>query len=227
METDTPSAEAGKTSDNGTKRLSLRERNKLEKFARIQDAARTLFSDKGYDETTMREVADTASVSLGTLFSYAHDKRDLLFLVVTDALERKNAAVFESVPSQLPLLEQFMYVFRGFYEFFGAEPQLSRLVLREMTFFSEGPHALRLQQDRRWMHEEFERMVRAAQTRAEVRSFDDSRDSRKIAGLIFAIYAAHIREWLNEPVAPLEDGLEDLRDSLRLLFDGVAVRQAR
>jgi AcrR family transcriptional regulator len=207
--------------------LGLRERNKLEKFARIQEAARSLFNEKGYDETTMREIADTASISLGTLFSYAHDKRDLLFLVVTAGLERKNAAVFGAVPTDKPLLEQLLFIFRGFYEFFGAEPQLSRLVLREMVFFSEGPHATRLQSDRAFMLEKFGGMVKDAQKRGELRTFSGSKGHRKIGDLIFSIYAAHVRQWLQEPVAPLEVGLRDLRDSLTLLFEGIAAERTR
>jgi AcrR family transcriptional regulator len=206
------------------KPLGLRERNKLEKFVRIQEAARSLFREQGYDETTMREVADTASVSLGTLFSYAHDKRDLLFLVMTAELERKNADVFEAIPVDKPLLGQLLFVFRGFYEFFGAEPKLSRLVLREMVFFSEGPHARRLQQDRAFMLEHFGRMVKDAQKRGELRTFSGGRGHRKIGDLIFSIYAAHVREWLREPVEPLETGLRDLRNSLTLLFEGIMAR---
>ena len=46
----------------------------------------------------------------------------------------------------------------------------------------------------------------------------------KIGDLIFAIYAAHVRDWLREPVEPLETGLRDLRDSLTLLFEGIVAR---
>jgi AcrR family transcriptional regulator len=207
-----------------TKPPGLRERNKLEKFVRIQEAARSLFRDKGYDETTMREVAGTAGVSLGTLFSYAHDKRDLLFLVISDSLERKNADIFGAIPAGKPLLDQLLFVFRGFYEYFGAEPQLSRLVLREMVFFSEGPHATRLQSERAVMLARFGKMVRDAQKRGELRTFSGTKGHRKIGDLIFAIYSAHVRDWLREPVAPLESGLRDLHDALTLLFEGIMAR---
>ena len=66
--------------------LGLRERNKLDKLQRIKHAARTLFIEKGFDETTTREIARRAGVALGTLFLYATDKRDLLFLICTDEL---------------------------------------------------------------------------------------------------------------------------------------------
>ncbi len=64
-----------------------RERNKLEKLQQIKQAARKLFIDKGFDETTTREIALQAGVGVGTVFPYAENKRDLLFLVANDELE--------------------------------------------------------------------------------------------------------------------------------------------
>ena len=66
---------------------SRRELNKQDKLRRIKAAARALFIGRGYDETSMREIAQRAGVALGTPFSYAADKRDLLFLAVNEELE--------------------------------------------------------------------------------------------------------------------------------------------
>ena len=46
-----------------------------------QEAARELFLAKGFDNTTIREIALRAGVGLGTVFVYAKNKRDLLFLI--------------------------------------------------------------------------------------------------------------------------------------------------
>ena len=71
------------------KRLAVRfpgcaSRASLSKLRRIKDAARELFIAKGFDDTTTREIAQRASVGIGTLFIYADNKRDLLFLVAND-----------------------------------------------------------------------------------------------------------------------------------------------
>ncbi|MGA9083691.1 MAG: helix-turn-helix domain-containing protein, partial [Pseudolabrys sp.] len=65
----------------------LRARNKLDKLRRIKDAAQRLFIANGFDDTTMREIAVRAGVGLGTIFLYAKDKRDLLFLTINEPLE--------------------------------------------------------------------------------------------------------------------------------------------
>ena len=64
-----------------------RERNKLDKLRRIKAAARDLFIEKGFDEATTREIAAEAGVGVGTVFTYAENKRDLLFLIANDELE--------------------------------------------------------------------------------------------------------------------------------------------
>jgi AcrR family transcriptional regulator len=56
---------------------SLRERNKEDKLARIEHAARRLFSKQGYDLTTTREIAERAGIGVGTLFVYFPEKRDI------------------------------------------------------------------------------------------------------------------------------------------------------
>ena len=46
--------------------------------ARILEAALTLFLERGYEETTMRAVADAASVSLGNAYYYFESKEQLV-----------------------------------------------------------------------------------------------------------------------------------------------------
>ena len=64
----------------------LRERQKTERRRRIEAAARAVFREKGYEAATTREIAARAEVSIGTLFAYAADKRDLLAMVYRDEL---------------------------------------------------------------------------------------------------------------------------------------------
>ncbi len=68
-------------------RPSLRERNKAEKAQLIKEAARQLFSQNGYEATTMRDVAALADVGFGTISAYATDKAGLLAMLFVEDLE--------------------------------------------------------------------------------------------------------------------------------------------
>lgn len=65
--------------------LGRRERAKAEKRARILAAARALFEERGFERTSMSEVARAADVAEGTVFQFAATKVELLMMVV-DAL---------------------------------------------------------------------------------------------------------------------------------------------
>ena len=65
----------------------LREQNKIDKLRRISEAARALFIERGFDDATTREIALRAGVGIGTVFTYAENKRDLLFLIANDDLD--------------------------------------------------------------------------------------------------------------------------------------------
>lgn len=58
--------------------LSRRERLKREREERILNAAATVFSEKGFHQATIREIADLADVADGTIYNYFADKFDLL-----------------------------------------------------------------------------------------------------------------------------------------------------
>src|ERR1700687_4948856 len=88
----------------------LRMRNKLDKLRRIKEAARNLFLSKGFDDATMREIAVRAGVGLGTIFLYAKNKRDLLFLTVNDPLKKVTAQAEAAIDPKAPLINNLLVV---------------------------------------------------------------------------------------------------------------------
>ena len=79
-----------------------RERAKADKRARILAAARALFEERGFERTSMSEVARAADVAQGTVFQYAATKAELLMMVAEalwGAHEQANTAPPRSAPA--------------------------------------------------------------------------------------------------------------------------------
>lgn len=204
----------------------LRERNKAEKLRKIRHAARELFLEKGYDSTTTREIASRAGVGLGTLFTYAADKRDLLFLIFNDELDLVSETGFGSVAPAAPLADQIVGAFHEFYTFFAQQPHLARFMLRELAFYVAGPEAQRFQQHRGNIVLRLAELVDAAKAQRRIAT---SEDSAVIARAIFGLYQAEVRAWLSDDKSEpdIEAGLASLHRTLQLLITGLKPRDGK
>lgn len=64
--------------------MSLREQKKVRARSDILAAANTLIARKGYENTTMREIADAANLSYQTLYNYFPSKALIVQAMLTD-----------------------------------------------------------------------------------------------------------------------------------------------
>jgi AcrR family transcriptional regulator len=83
---------------------SLRERKKRLTREAIYAAAQALFSERGFDDVTVAEIADAANISVKTLFTYIGTKEELLFNGRPAVLDAVVAAVRNRRLAQTPLV---------------------------------------------------------------------------------------------------------------------------
>jgi AcrR family transcriptional regulator len=201
-----------------TPQIGLREQNKFEKRQRIRDAARELFSSLGYDAATLRQIAHRAHVGLGTLFNYAQDKRDLVFLIFNEELDSLTSEALAAAQSQQGLIEQLLAIFERHYRYFGKDPKMSRILLRELVFYSEGKQAASFLEIRGRLLSGIEMFVRSAQQKWLIRSTEDP---KIIARYFFFIFSAEIRWWIATNKPNPDAGLANLEVLLELQMNGL------
>jgi AcrR family transcriptional regulator len=200
----------------------LRARNKMDKLRRIKNAAQSFFVAKGFDDTTMREIAVRAGVGLGTIFLYAKDKRDLLFLTINEPLEQITGEAEAAVEPKARLIDNLLAVARLHYRFFGQQPALARLALREMIFYETGAQAASFQRTRDRLIRLFGRAIELAAANGEITPIE----APQFAGwTVFCIFQVELRRWFANDVTEVRSGLSELERALRLLIAGLGAEQ--
>ena len=195
---------------------SQRERNKRAKWARIERAARELFAGRGFADASMRAIATRARVATGTLFLYARDKRELLFLVFQSESQRIFAEADAASSDDADLVDALMELFGGFLDFYARNPDLSAAILREFFFRPYEPE--RLGALTREYGARVAQRVEWARTRGELRS---DVPAAVAANQFFAHYAYWVQAWLGSRLVSREEAERRLREALRLQVEGL------
>lgn len=203
----------------------LRERNKRDKRRRILAAARALFVEKGFDAATTREIASRAGVGAGTLFTYARDKRELMYLVFRDQIETVQERAFADVPAKAPLVDQLMHVFGHFFDAYDAERGFARDFLRQRfhVFLDAKAAGEEMTGVTLSFLDGLGRLVDGARERERLRVDFPA----MIAALnFFSVYLLVVDAWLGSPWELPRDSFEQmLRDALTLQVDGLRAPQ--
>jgi len=201
--------------------FSLREHNRQERRARIREAAREVFCQRGYVNATTREIAARARVANGTLFRYAADKRELLFMVINDDLDALSLeGARRPASSGGDLRSKIIQFYRPRYEYFARYPLLSRPFVNESFNFMEVPESEVGRELRRNRARRTE--VIAALTRLLAQGGKRKREgsARLAAQLVHAIYLSACREWLESPSPDPKEGLKRFGALLSLAASG-------
>lgn len=78
----------------------------LDRRAEVLEAAEKLFSLRGYEATSVRDIADILAIKPGSLYSHIETKEDLLWEIVTRAADRFFEAVRPIAESSLVTVEK-------------------------------------------------------------------------------------------------------------------------
>lgn len=201
-----------------TPEVGKREANKEDKRTRIIEAAWALFGEQGVDATTTADIAARAGIAKGTLFLYATDKDDLVFLMMHDRLAEVSDQYLASAPKRASLAEQLSHVFGGLYGLYAASGDVGRRFVKALPG-AQGDNAAKVNGLTFAFLHRVAALIIEAQARGEVRS---DVEVMIAANAVFSLYFSGLMAWL-QGFASLDDARDTLLpQSLALLMSGLS-----
>jgi AcrR family transcriptional regulator len=80
-----------------TIKLSRREKEKVRQRQEMLEAALSLFSEKGYHNVSMHEIANKAEFAIGTLYKFFKNKEDLYKALILEKVEGVHEALMKAI----------------------------------------------------------------------------------------------------------------------------------
>lgn len=97
----------------------------------ITAASIKVFSERGYHPATIRDIAEAAEVSIGTIYQYFTDKEDLLYLAIVEIMDSYDAHILAALNTTEDPLERFYASVRAFCRVNNASVEVTVLTYRE------------------------------------------------------------------------------------------------
>jgi AcrR family transcriptional regulator len=198
-------------------KLGLRERKKQQTRERIAREALKLFAERGYDETTLAEIAEAADVAPRTIFAYFDSKEDIVLCKESTLLDALKTKLDERPPgtTTVDALRAFLSTI---------EPLDDDAMLRKQIL-SSNPS---LQMSMRARHGELEPMLAKSVAKDLDAGPDDIRPLLIAASMTAAFTSVRDRfmeaESGGEPITH-EDGMAILDQVLEFLRGGLEALQ--
>jgi len=112
-------------------KLPRREREKLRQRQEIIAAALDLFSERGYHNVSMHEIARKAEFAIGTLYKFFRNKEDLYQALVLEQSDRFHDALVRAIEAPGDEIERLRNYVRIKGELFSANLPFLRLYIAE------------------------------------------------------------------------------------------------
>src|SRR5664279_3671855 len=106
-------------------------RRKPESLARIKQAARKLFVERGYDATRPQDIAREAGLGHGTFYLHYPDKRACFFSFVEDARQELDAHLHARRAPGATLEQRIAANLTAIYEYADSHPGVLRAAMTD------------------------------------------------------------------------------------------------
>lgn len=202
--------------------MTLREDHRERTKRQILDVALALFQEKGFRQTTMRDIADRAGIALGTTYNYFPTKEHLALYFFEAALERVLARHRREAPPEASLEEKiFLLISLELEEVEPYREFLNVIVTQAMVPTSPlHPYSLETQRLKSRHLEYVAELVREAIDRGELPAL--GYESMMLSAF-WVFHLGMVMFWLNDESPHKEDTYVLLDKSLRFILG--ALRQ--
>jgi len=125
---------------------------KADKIKEIHSVVVRLFAQKGYHNTSMREIARGLGMNQSSLYHYFDSKEDILFTLINDAMDDALGTLEEICKTDLSPHGKLNQVLRFYTHYYTGDLDRLRLLVNEQGNLGKDYRLLLIKKERRYVH---------------------------------------------------------------------------
>ncbi len=179
--------------------LPRREREKLRQRQEMLTAALDLFSQKGYHNVSMQEIAEKAEFAIGTLYKFFQNKEDLYKALVREQCDRLEDTIMRAIEQPGDEIKSLRNYVRAKTEWFHHNLPFVRLFLAESRGASFNLKAGLDDEIRKRYYNFLESLASIFARGIKNQRFKQIADPYYLAVALSSVIDASLLLWLDEP----------------------------
>lgn len=194
----------------------IREEKKKATRKAIMDAAIKLFGEKGYDRTSIEDIATEAGVGKGTIYGYFATKREIFQGFCDEEVECSFQRLNDFDDPDAPLLDQLVLLFMTQFRFVVENREFGRHMLREMAFPKEVTEKS-VEHGQRYI-DTLEELMGRARDRGQIRP---DVDLLTASASFYMLYFGCLSAWYSGHLSNLQMVEESMERLFRQTLEGI------
>lgn len=178
-------------------------------------AAASLFAQKGYNGTAVREIVEVAGVTKPTLYYYFKNKDDLYYTLMDSAFKVFSQVIEESARRPGSMRERLIGLFSSIFELLRENVDLVRFI----NSIAYGPRGATPEYDLEAMDAELLRIFSEILKTGEAEGELAPEDHQMVLTLLYGLFCSLQSFLFVEPASPILSQL-DIPRLIHLVFDG-------
>lgn len=206
----------------GNEKLPRREREKLRQRQEMLAAALELFSEKGYHNVSMQEIAEKAEFAIGTLYKFFKNKEELYQALVLEQSDRFHDALVREIEAPGDEIEKLRNYVRTKGDVFRGNLPFIRLYLAESRGASYNVKAVLNEEVRKRYYSFLERLAAVFDSGIRKKRFREIASPYQLAVALDTVVNAFLLLWIEAPERhPYPDSPDAILD---IFFRGLIAR---
>ncbi|MCX5905372.1 MAG: TetR/AcrR family transcriptional regulator [Proteobacteria bacterium] len=190
------------------KRQAIKRNNKES----IVKAAMKLFSNKGFEKTRIKDIAQQANVATGTFYNYFPKKEDVILYFIDNQIEKAGKEVDEYDFLEHTAIERIEKIIASYLKATFQNKAFAKVVAQERI----GKVGKKSNINEFNMIRRFFKVIEMGKKKNEI---NKNADAQYIANLIFSVYTTHVITWINGIIKNRNECIKSINHIIKLIFD--------
>ncbi|MBU0996096.1 MAG: TetR/AcrR family transcriptional regulator [Proteobacteria bacterium] len=166
----------------------------LTKQQKILKAATKIFSEKGFHQAKMDEIANVAKVAKGTLYYNYSSKSKLFAATVTDGMKKIMQTISKELESDLPFLDHFRLLLSSSIRLYLKHSEVTKIYVNELSSGLDPETLTEIKQIRNQFIDFVTNILQTGQERGYLKPLNQHLSATALIGIIESLCNNQVNE---------------------------------